>query len=79
MRRDSGLPRPDSLRRPRLTASLSAWDWDKNGVIEASPSITTQAQGSGYVAVLDVPDHTGGAIFRPTNKLPSQYRIEYKP
>ncbi|WP_326557932.1 discoidin domain-containing protein [Micromonospora sp. NBC_01796] len=61
-----------------LTASLSARDWDKNGVIEAPPSITTQAQGGGNVAVLNVPDHTGGAIFRPTNKLPSQYRIEYK-
>jgi hypothetical protein len=61
-----------------LTASLSARDWDKNGVIEAPPSITTAAQGSGHVAVLNVPDHTGGAIFRPTNKLPSQYRIEYK-
>ena len=61
-----------------LTASLSARDWDKNGVIEAPPSISTQAQGGGHVAVLDVPDHTGGAIFRPTNKLPSQYRIEYK-
>ena len=61
-----------------LTASLSARDWDRNGVIEAPPSISTQAQGGEHVAVLDVPDHTGGAIFRPTNKLPSQYRIEYK-
>ena len=61
-----------------LTASLSARDWDKDGVIEAPPSISTQAQGDGHVAVLDIPDHTGGAIFRPTNKLPSQYRIEYK-
>ena len=60
-----------------LTASLSARDWDKNGVIEGPPSITTQAQGGGHVAVLDVPDHTGGAIFRPTHELPSQYRIEY--
>ena len=61
-----------------LTASLSARDWDKDGVIEAPPSISTQAQGGRHVAVLDVPDYTGGAIFRPTNKLPSQYRIEYK-
>ena len=60
-----------------LTASLSARDRDKDGVIEAPPSITTQAQGGGYVAVLDVPDHTGGAIFRSTYKLPPQYRIEY--
>jgi hypothetical protein len=28
--------------------------------------------------VLNVPDHTGGAIFRPTSKLPEQHRIEYK-
>ena len=61
-----------------LTAVLSARDWDKNGVIESAPSITTQAQSGGYVAVLDVPDHTGGAIFRPTHELPPQYRIEYK-
>ena len=60
-----------------LTASLSARDRDKDGVIEAPPSITIQAQGGGYVAVLDVPDHTGGAIFRSTYKLPPQYRIEY--
>ena len=72
-----------------LTASLSARDWDKDGVIEAPPSISIRVQpneckpsatceGGGYVAVLDVPDYTGGAIFRPTNKLPSQYRVEYK-
>ena len=61
-----------------LTASLSARDWDKDGVIEAPPSICTQMQGSKHVAVLDVPDHTGGAIFRSTNKLPPRYRIEYK-
>ena len=61
-----------------LTASLSARDWNKDGAIEAPPSISTQAHGDGHVAVLDVPDHTGGAIFRPTNELPSHYRIEYK-
>jgi hypothetical protein len=61
-----------------LTASLSARDWDKDGVIEAPPSISTKRHDGGYVAVLDVPDHTGGAIFRPTNKLPPHYRIEYK-
>jgi len=61
-----------------LTASLSARDWNNDGVVESPPSITTDALGGGYVAVLRVPDHTGGAIFRPTNKLPSEYRIEYK-
>ena len=61
-----------------LTASLSARDWDKDGVIEAEPSIRIQTLGGRHAAVLDVPDHTGGAIFRPTNALPSRYRIEYK-
>ena len=61
-----------------LTASLSVRDWKTDGVIDTPPSISTKALGDGYVAVLDVPDHTGGAIFRSTNKLPSQYRIEYK-
>ncbi|MEU8271700.1 discoidin domain-containing protein [Sphaerisporangium sp. NPDC049002] len=61
-----------------LTASLSARDFNKDGVIESPPSITTQALGSEHVAVLNVPESTGGAIFRPTNKLPEQYRIEYK-
>ncbi|MGI5240937.1 discoidin domain-containing protein [Dactylosporangium sp. CA-139066] len=61
-----------------LTASLSARDFNKDGVIEQPPSITTQALGSEHVAVLNVPESTGGAIFRPTNRLPDQYRIEYK-
>ena len=62
-----------------LTASLSARDWNKDGVLEAPPSIETEKlTGQGNVAKLDVPDHTGGAIFRPTRKLPSEYRIEYK-
>ena len=61
-----------------LTASLSARDWDKDGLIETPPSIRTELQGDKYVAVLDVPDHTGGAIFRPTEALPPRYRIEYK-
>ncbi|MFC4592058.1 discoidin domain-containing protein [Sphaerisporangium corydalis] len=61
-----------------LTASLSARDFNKDGVIESPPSITTQALGSEHVAVLNVPESTGGAVFRPTSKLPDQYRIEYK-
>ncbi len=60
-----------------LTASLSARDWDRDGVIEAPPSITTEIQSGRSVAVLDVPDHTGGAIFRPTKALPTRYRLEY--
>ena len=61
-----------------LTASLSARDRDKDGVIEAPPSIRTALQGDTHVAVLDVPDHTGGAIFPPTEALPPRYRVEYK-
>ncbi|MFD1501585.1 discoidin domain-containing protein, partial [Streptosporangium lutulentum] len=61
-----------------LTASLSARDWNKDGVIESPPSITTASVGGANAAVLNVPDHTGGAIFRPTNKLPDRYRVEYK-
>jgi hypothetical protein len=62
-----------------LTASLSARDWNADGVIEAPPSITTEnLDGAGQVAQIEVPDLTGGAIFRPTNQLPAEYRIEYK-
>ena len=61
-----------------LTASLSARDWDKDGIIEAPPSIRTELQAGVHVAVLEVPDHTGGAILRPTRALPLRYRIEYK-
>ncbi|WP_433343562.1 mucin-5B [Streptomyces sp. CA-253872] len=60
-----------------LTASLSARDWDKDGTIEKPPSIKNGRAGGSPVAVLDVPDHTGGAILRPTKSLPSRYRIEY--
>ncbi|RCG28633.1 mucin-5B [Sphaerisporangium album] len=61
-----------------LTASLSARDFNNDGVLESPPSISTQALGGEHVAVLNVPESTGGAIFRPTNKLPDQYRVEYK-
>ena len=60
-----------------LTASLSARDRNRDGEIEAPPSIRTALQGNRHVAVLDVPDHTGGAILRPTDALPPRYRIEY--
>jgi hypothetical protein len=62
-----------------LTASMSARDWNNDGVIENPPTITTEnLNGHGTVAKIDVPDHTGGAIFRPTNQLPEEYRVEYK-
>ena len=53
-----------------LTASLSARDRDKNGIVESPPSITKQPMGDGYAAVLDVPDHTGGAMpFDPNGAI----------
>eukprot|EP00544_Gedaniella_sp_CCMP2646_P015339 CAMPEP_0202502840 /NCGR_PEP_ID=MMETSP1361-20130828/40121_1 /ASSEMBLY_ACC=CAM_ASM_000849 /TAXON_ID=210615 /ORGANISM="Staurosira complex sp., Strain CCMP2646" /LENGTH=475 /DNA_ID=CAMNT_0049135927 /DNA_START=235 /DNA_END=1662 /DNA_ORIENTATION=- len=61
-----------------LTASLSARDWDKDGVIESPPSLVNKLVGKSYVAEMNVPDHTGGVIFRNTRALPSEYRIEYK-
>ncbi len=60
-----------------LTVSLSGRDWNRDGVIEAPPSITTETQHGVPVAVLNVPDHTGGAIVRSTRALPPHYRIEY--
>jgi hypothetical protein len=61
-----------------LTASLSARDWNKDGVIESPPALTREALGSEFVARMNVPDHTGGVILRPTQKLPDYYRVEYK-
>ena len=61
-----------------LTVSLSARDWDRDGIIEAPPSIRTALREGRHVAVLDVPDHTGGVILRPSRALPLRYRIEYK-
>jgi hypothetical protein len=61
-----------------LTASLTARDFNRDGVLEAPPSIFTQPLGSEHVAVMQVPESTGGAIFRPTQALPNRYRIEYK-
>ena len=60
-----------------LTISLSGRDWDRDGAIEAPPSITTETLNGVPVAVLNVPDHTGGAIIRSTRALPPRYRIEY--
>lgn len=60
-----------------LTISLSGRDRDRDGVVEAPPSITTENLNGAPVAVLNVPDHTGGAIIRSTRALPPRYRIEY--
>jgi len=57
-----------------LTASMSARDWNKDGIIEDPPSLYTKDDA----AFMEVPDHTGGVIFRNTKPLPDEYRIEYK-
>ncbi|MEV4535842.1 aldehyde dehydrogenase [Asanoa sp. NPDC049518] len=36
------------------------------------------AKGSEWVAKMNVPDHTGGVILRPSQQLPEAYRVEYK-
>lgn len=65
-----------------LTASLLARDWNNDGTIESPPSLVSKplpgGGGGGFVAEMNVPDHTGGVIFRNTRALPAEYRIEYK-
>ncbi|WP_203700447.1 discoidin domain-containing protein [Asanoa iriomotensis] len=61
-----------------LTASLSARDWNADGVVESPPSLTREQLGSEWVAKMNVPDHTGGVILRPSQQLPERYRVEYK-
>lgn len=63
-----------------LTASLSARDWNKDGVIEREPSMTIveSAEGRQAIQIDASEDHTGGAILRNTFPLSEQYRIEYK-
>lgn len=60
-----------------LTVSLSARDWNRDGTIESPPSFRTAPLGDDHVAVLDVPDHTGGVIIRSTDPLPPYYRVQY--
>ncbi len=62
-----------------LTASLSARDWNADGVIESPPSITTRGAGRRSAwPKINVPDHTGGAIFRPTQPAarPVPHRVQ---
>jgi hypothetical protein len=69
-----------------LTASLSARDWDRDGVSDNDnvPELYIETMGEnddvagGNVLTMNVKDHTGGVILRPTNALPESYRIEYK-
>ena len=63
-----------------LTASLSARDRDKDGDTERrEPLLHVETTLNGKkVLTMDVMDHTGGVILRPTSALPDEYRIEYK-
>lgn len=62
-----------------LTASFSARDWNKDGILENPPTLTRQSlQDGSYVAEIHTPDHTGGVLLRNTRPLPQEYRIEYK-
>eukprot|EP00546_Thalassionema_frauenfeldii_P013173 CAMPEP_0178927200 /NCGR_PEP_ID=MMETSP0786-20121207/19037_1 /TAXON_ID=186022 /ORGANISM="Thalassionema frauenfeldii, Strain CCMP 1798" /LENGTH=498 /DNA_ID=CAMNT_0020602569 /DNA_START=199 /DNA_END=1693 /DNA_ORIENTATION=- len=62
-----------------LTASLSARDWNKDGVIETEPVLKIETStNEKSVLTIEVDDHTGGAIVRPTKALPDEYRIEFK-
>lgn len=64
-----------------LTASLSARDWNKDGIIEREPTVGIVQLSSGGKQGLQIDsseDHTGAAILRNTYPLADQYRIEYK-
>jgi hypothetical protein len=67
-----------------LTASFSARDWNKDGVLEREPSVAIIDLDMGNnvnkrALQLDASeDHTGGVIIRNTRPLPDEYRIEYK-
>ncbi|KAL3925087.1 MAG: hypothetical protein SGILL_000643, partial [Bacillariaceae sp.] len=63
-----------------LTASLSARDWNKDGVLEKEPGVSVvDVTGNKRALRLDASeDHTGGVILRNTKPLPDEYRIEYK-
>ena len=64
-----------------LTVSMSARDWNGDGSIENPPIFSIKKQEVGnsrHVGHINVPDHTGGILIRPTKALPEYYRIEYK-
>jgi hypothetical protein len=63
-----------------LTASMSARDWNKDGILERPPKITIVSSINDRRALqLDSSeDHTSGVILRNTRPLPDEYRIEYK-
>jgi len=63
-----------------LTAELAAVDADKDGAPDAPPTIATErvAGRGGDAAVIDEPQWNAGAIIRPTDALPAEYRIEVR-
>lgn len=62
-----------------LTAEYAARDYDRDGVPDAPPSLTSTTLADGTpAAFLDEPSHDTGLIIRSTRALPSQYRVEYR-
>lgn len=60
-----------------LTAEFSARDVDKDGRPDNPPLLSTATLTSGKtVGHIQVPEHQGGLIIRPTKPLPSRYRVE---
>ncbi|KAG7346947.1 hypothetical protein IV203_006016 [Nitzschia inconspicua] len=62
-----------------LTVSLSARDWNKDGILEREPNVSIINSNNRRALQLDASeDHTSGVILRNTRPLPDEYRIEYK-
>ena len=62
-----------------LTAELAVRDNKKEGNPDNPPSLTNvTVPGHGRAAKIDEPRYDSGIIIRSTDKLPPEYRIEYK-
>ena len=62
-----------------LTATLSARDWAKDGTPDVPPTISTkELAGQGQVLDINSPDAADGAFLTTSQKLPQQYRLEYR-
>jgi hypothetical protein len=62
-----------------LTVSMSARDWNKDGMLEREPNVSIIDINNRRALQLDASeDHTSGVILRNTRPLPDEYRIEYK-
>ncbi|MBF4459396.1 hypothetical protein [Pseudoclavibacter sp. VKM Ac-2867] len=60
-----------------LTAELASVDADLDGVPDSEPSFSTGPAGSGEQGlILEEPQWNSGAVIRPTEELPEEYRIE---